>query len=602
MTSLISSAVSYISTPSKGVKKEVEEDRRILEKIEKDNLIIRETRKTQDEKPKEFYSIFNEYQHKFKDVMKLYSTINRNVYNDFIASVKNVKGDTNSLISFFASKFPLYPNEVRQADTSDLKTKANAEIYTAFFQRINKADLALYTFVAGIISSEKTEHSNRKTVSEIKISIYKQINAICKTLEERGLTNELYQEIRDFITWAGSLPDQTGGDCGSPEDISLFTFSEIAGQHNAKANLTNSFILPFTYPLLFPTQAKGVLLWGPPGTGKTLLAKAAASEIDGVNYYAPVPGELKGKYEGETEKAIASVFRCAAEAVDKNKDSKISIIFFDEFDAVAGGSRSEDASAKRTINSLLQAMDGIKSSSVVSVIAATNYPWTLDSAVNRRFNTRVFIDLPDEDARRFIIKQSIVKYLTPGKTDRERKEILINEEMFMNLLITIKQTAIACSLEKVLSLELIERIVKETGNNQKAMELIESAKKMKIDLNKIPDGVKFGYSGSDLTKMMDTAFMYASREALFGPFVPTKINEEIYLVSVSEAYILNNNIAAYYTSSDKGEEVPADYKDRLLNYSVCENHILRAMEASPSTIKTREYVMALNYLNGNDPE
>jgi hypothetical protein len=93
-----------------------------------------------------------------------------------------------------------------------------------------------------------------------------------------------------------------GGDC-------LF-FSDVAGMIKEKDILKSSLIYPLTYPNLYPKTAKGILLYGPPGTGKTFIVKAAVNELQktdpniAVLFFAPSPGDLKGKYVGETEKKI----------------------------------------------------------------------------------------------------------------------------------------------------------------------------------------------------------------------------------------------------------------------------------------------------------
>jgi SpoVK/Ycf46/Vps4 family AAA+-type ATPase len=128
------------------------------------------------------------------------------------------------------------------------------------------------------------------------------------------------------------------------------------------------------------------------------------SNIDptvGVIFFAPTGAELKGKYVGETEKNIVKYFSCAARAACqrmeesyKNGSPKkfISILFIDEFDNV-GGDRMEDPSGlmANSVNTILQMMDGVQSFKNVGVIAATNYPWKLDAAILRRFNSQIKI-------------------------------------------------------------------------------------------------------------------------------------------------------------------------------------------------------------------
>jgi ATP-dependent Zn protease len=185
-------------------------------------------------------------------------------------------------------------------------------------------------------------------------------------------------------------------------------FSGVAGLNKEKKLFKTSLIFPLTYPNLYPKAAKGILLYGPPGTGKTYIVKAAVNELQksdptvGVVFFSPSPGDLKGKYVGETEKRIEEIFTCASMAACESelgcpeKKKYQAIIFMDEFDAI-GPDRSDDPTglAANSVNTLLQMMDGIKSKQNVAVIAATNYPWKLDSAILRRFTTQILIDLPN---------------------------------------------------------------------------------------------------------------------------------------------------------------------------------------------------------------
>ena len=190
---------------------------------------------------------------------------------------------------------------------------------------------------------------------------------------------------------------------------SCIYYEDVIGLYKEKAQINAAFISPLMYPNLFPKTSKGILLFGPPGTGKTLLVKAAVNELQkkggtqvGVFYFAPSPADLKGKYVGETEKKIEEWFTCASyaacqsELADNCKPKKfISIIFIDEMDSIAGD-RSNDPTGlnSNSVNTLLQMMDGISSKENVAVIGVTNYPWTLDSAIIRRFDTQILVGLP----------------------------------------------------------------------------------------------------------------------------------------------------------------------------------------------------------------
>jgi SpoVK/Ycf46/Vps4 family AAA+-type ATPase len=182
-------------------------------------------------------------------------------------------------------------------------------------------------------------------------------------------------------------------------------FSTIVGLSDVKKAFTDSFINPLKYPSLYGGIPKGILLYGPPGVGKTAVVKAAINELQTqsnikILFYAPSSGQLKGKFFGETERSIKALFECASRAAcEETKDvtSKvISVIFLDEVESIASR-RDKDTTGfmKTTVNALLTAIEGVESYPNVSVIAATNFPWTLDSAFLRRFSRQIYFDLPD---------------------------------------------------------------------------------------------------------------------------------------------------------------------------------------------------------------
>ena len=145
---------------------------------------------------------------------------------------------------------------------------------------------------------------------------------------------------------------------------------------------------------------KGVLLYGPPGTGKTLLAKAVAKESE-ANFIAVKGPELLSKWVGESEKAIREIFK-------KARQASPSIIFFDEIDAIAANRSNSDTNrgSEKVVNQLLTEMDGMEELNDTIVIAATNRPDVIDTALLRpgRFDRIVLVGVPDKKARESIFK------------------------------------------------------------------------------------------------------------------------------------------------------------------------------------------------------
>jgi vacuolar protein-sorting-associated protein 4 len=175
-------------------------------------------------------------------------------------------------------------------------------------------------------------------------------------------------------------------------------FSDVAGLKAAKEVLFVSAVLPIQQPLLFTgarAQRKGVLLYGPPGTGKSYLANAVATEA-GATCFSVSPADIKSKWMGEAEQTVKYLFEMAREKAP-------SIVFIDEIDSLAA-SRSDNGESdcsQGTLAQLLIEMDGRvgRDNGVVLVIGATNRPWNIDSAIRRRFERRVFIPLPNNEAR-----------------------------------------------------------------------------------------------------------------------------------------------------------------------------------------------------------
>jgi transitional endoplasmic reticulum ATPase len=188
-------------------------------------------------------------------------------------------------------------------------------------------------------------------------------------------------------------------------EIPDVTWDQVGGLEDVKEELREAVEWPLKYPDLFAqlnaTPPKGLLLYGPPGTGKTLLAKAVAHESES-NFISVKGPELLNKFVGESEKAVREVFR-------KARQASPCIIFFDEVDSVAptrGSSLGDSHVSERVISQFLTEMDGLEELRNVIIIAATNRPDIIDSALLRpgRFDRLLFVPPPDLEARKQIFK------------------------------------------------------------------------------------------------------------------------------------------------------------------------------------------------------
>ena len=181
-------------------------------------------------------------------------------------------------------------------------------------------------------------------------------------------------------------------------------FEDVAGIAEAKEELTEvvTFLRsPEQFTAVGAKIPKGVLLVGPPGTGKTLLARAIAGEA-GVPFFSMAASEFVEMFVGVGASRVRDLFR-------KAKAKAPCIIFIDEIDAVGrqrgagiGGGNDE---REQTLNQLLTEMDGFEENSGVILLAATNRPDVLDSALMRpgRFDRRITVDLPDRRGREEIL-------------------------------------------------------------------------------------------------------------------------------------------------------------------------------------------------------
>lgn len=196
-------------------------------------------------------------------------------------------------------------------------------------------------------------------------------------------------------------------------------WDDIAGLFEAKKSLNEALIMPVKYPDFFKGNVqpwKGILLYGPPGTGKTFLAKACATECEST-FFSVSSSDLMSKYLGESEKLIKELFKAANEKAP-------SIIFIDEIDSMCGNrSEGENESSRRVKTEFLVQMQGVGTKNdKVLVLGATNLPWALDPAVRRRFERRVYIPLPDFEARRYLIRHKL-KGLDQHLKDEDIKHI-----------------------------------------------------------------------------------------------------------------------------------------------------------------------------------
>lgn len=250
--------------------------------------------------------------------------------------------------------------------------------------------------------------------------------------------------------------------------IPKIKFSDIAGLDEAKQTIQERIVLPLQHKEVYEKYGKkvggGVLLYGLPGTGKTMFAQAVASELN-AKFFNIKCSDIMSKWYGESEQRIKKLFSDA-------RKSEVSVVFFDEFDAI-GKSRSENESNDiATVQEILAQMQGVEQGkNIMLVLAATNCPWNLDSALLRpgRFHEKIYIPLPDLPARTYMLNkhlgelkkdehvsfEDVAKQLAGcngadvAEFCEQIKMCLINKELTGNTDIVILQSDIDKTLQKI---------------------------------------------------------------------------------------------------------------------------------------------------------
>jgi SpoVK/Ycf46/Vps4 family AAA+-type ATPase len=183
-----------------------------------------------------------------------------------------------------------------------------------------------------------------------------------------------------------------------PERTGL-TLADVAGLEDVKKRLEAAFLAPMRNPKLRSLYGKslrgGLLLYGPPGCGKTFIARAVAGEL-GAKFISVSFADLIDMFVGQSERNIHELFEVA-------RSNAPCVVFLDEVDAI-GQKRSQlrNTPMRSAVNQLLLELDSVTSDNTdVFLLAATNHPWDVDSALRRpgRFDRTLLVLPPDSTAR-----------------------------------------------------------------------------------------------------------------------------------------------------------------------------------------------------------
>ncbi|NMX56608.1 ATP-binding protein [Pseudomonas edaphica] len=232
-------------------------------------------------------------------------------------------------------------------------------------------------------------------------------------LEDMALWRRLNVSVLDFPAAEGRprLRVISNDDTDKSEVVRLLvpeketlTFDDIGGLDELKKTIHKKIILPYQKPGLFQRFRKkvggGVLLYGPPGCGKTLLARATAGECKATFFNVAI-SDVLDMYIGESERKLHALFEQA-------RAQAPAVMFFDEVEALGGKrSNTRESTSSKLVSQFLSEMDGFTNDNHgVLILAATNVPWSVDSAFRRpgRFDRVLFVPPPDRPARESMLK------------------------------------------------------------------------------------------------------------------------------------------------------------------------------------------------------
>lgn len=198
------------------------------------------------------------------------------------------------------------------------------------------------------------------------------------------------------------------------------SWHDIAGLEFAKRCVMEAVVWPMKRPDIFTGlrgPPKGLLLFGPPGTGKTMIGRAIASK-SGAKFFNISASSLVSKWAGEGEKLVRALFSVA-------RSFQPSVVFIDEIDSLLSSrSEGEQEHSRRLKTEFLVQMDGAGTSrdDRVLVVGATNRPQELDEAARRRLVKRLYIPLPDVEARKCLVRR-LLERQTNSLTEEDVSQI-----------------------------------------------------------------------------------------------------------------------------------------------------------------------------------
>ena len=277
-------------------------------------------------------------------------------------------------------------------------------------KRSNKPEEARYNFLKAAEYLFKLAGFSRGKLRESRIKNAQKLVQLAKNIGEKASTDS---------GASGADGSKTVGSKWVVEDRPSVRFSDVAGLEEVKDEITRRVIYPFTHPEATERFKKkaggGVLLYGPPGTGKTMIAMAVAGEVD-ATFFSVRCSDIMSKWVGEAEQNLKTLFEQA-------RSRPRSVVFLDEAEAIISKRGKGSTVMDRVIPEFLSQVDGFDSKDAcILLLGATNRPWDLDNAALRagRFGKRIYIGLPDKEARLAILAKKLEGVPVADDIDLER--------------------------------------------------------------------------------------------------------------------------------------------------------------------------------------